>query len=93
MKIIYTESAEQYLKDLVDILYYENYFSFETSAVEYVNTLTIEVESTIHIRQKHRAPVHFSKYGKDLYYITCPKTNILHSIYFSLTTPITIYIT
>lgn len=34
MKVIYTESAEKYLKDLVDILYNENYFSFETAAAE-----------------------------------------------------------
>ena len=73
MQVIYTESAGKYLTYLVDILYNENYFSFETAAAEYVDSLTIKIESTIHIRPKHKAPDHFSKYGKDLYYISYPK--------------------
>ncbi|MCC8153543.1 MAG: hypothetical protein LIP01_04635 [Tannerellaceae bacterium] len=73
MKIIYSEVARLYLKDLVDILHYENYFSFELAAVEYVNSLTKEMESTIHIKQKHKAPIFFSIYGKDLWYVCYPK--------------------
>ncbi|MCD8179271.1 MAG: hypothetical protein LUE98_18445 [Tannerellaceae bacterium] len=73
MKIIYSEVARLYLKDLVDILYYEDYFSFELAAVEYVNSLTKEMESTIHIKQKHKAPAYFSRYGKDLWYVCYPK--------------------
>ncbi|MDL2309972.1 hypothetical protein LJC39_02505 [Parabacteroides sp. OttesenSCG-928-B22] len=73
MKVVYSKLAEKYLKDLIDILYEGNYFSFESAAVEYVDSLTIKMESTIHLLPKHKAPEYFSKYGKDLYYITCPK--------------------
>ena len=73
MKVVYTEYSRKYLSDLVDILYDENYFSFESAAVEYVNSLTIEMETTIHIKPKHKATHHFSRYGKDLWYVAYPK--------------------
>lgn len=73
MKIVYKKSVKIYLWELIETLYFKDYFGFKKMARQYVLELIKEMESTIHIRQKHKAPVHFSKYGKNLYYITCPK--------------------
>ena len=70
MKVFYTTSVNQYLDDLVDILYFKNYFGFEESAIKYVDNLTGEIEKTIHLRIRNIAPTYFLKYGKDLHYTT-----------------------
>jgi len=73
VKVIYTPTAISYLNDLVDILYNKGYFSFEQSAVTYVVTLVNDMQATIHLRQKHRAPDSFTRYGNDLWYVSYPK--------------------
>lgn len=74
MKVLYSRDAQLYFNQLSEILYEKNYFSYKESSREYVRSLILKMESTIHLRPKHKAPAHFSKYGKDLYYITCPKS-------------------
>ncbi len=73
MKILYAPNAKFYLSELTEILYYKNYFGFRQSAKDYVDSLTVEMESTIHIKQKHKSPSDFSRYGKDVWYVSYPK--------------------
>jgi len=71
MRIFYTKTVKYYLSDLTEILYYKNYFGFRESAKEYIRLLRTEIETTIHLKVKREAPVCFSRYGTDLYYICC----------------------
>jgi len=70
MTISYLPEVEQYLLELVELLYEEDYFSFREDAVAYVHKLRMYVDSRIHIAQKRPAPDIFSRYGKNMYYIT-----------------------
>ncbi|MCD8166847.1 MAG: hypothetical protein LUE93_12470, partial [Bacteroides sp.] len=74
MKIIYPKAVNLYLKELIKILYQKEYFGYHESARDYVLSLRREVEATIHIRQKRKAPSYFSRYGKDLWYVSYPRS-------------------
>ncbi|MCC8186509.1 MAG: hypothetical protein LIP08_03080 [Bacteroides sp.] len=73
MRVFYTENVILYIRELTDILYEKHYFGFKHSAKVYVTSLMKEVEATIHIKQKHKAPSHYSRYGKDLWYVSYPR--------------------
>ncbi|MCD7901651.1 MAG: hypothetical protein LUH22_17875 [Bacteroides sp.] len=73
MKIIYAKEVRVYLWELIEMLYFKEYFGFKDLARKYVIELVTDIAATIHIRQKHKAPPYFSRYGNDLYYITFPK--------------------
>jgi len=72
-KVIYTETAKLYLKELIKILYQKDYFGYYESAREYVLSLRKDMETTIHIKQKYDVPFYFRRYGKNLYYVCYPK--------------------
>jgi len=74
MRISYTKPVITYLNDLVDILYNKRYFSYEESAMEYVTELVQNMETTIHLKRKRKAPSYFSRYGKDLWYVSYPRS-------------------
>ncbi len=73
MRIRYSKKAENYLQQLVQILYAEEYFGFKDSAYQYVTDLMLAIETAIHVQHHKPAPVYFSKYGKSLFYISYPK--------------------
>ncbi|MDR2691793.1 MAG: hypothetical protein LBB73_05780 [Dysgonamonadaceae bacterium] len=74
MKILSSPEVLQYLNELVDILYEENYFGFEDSAIEYVEKLKSDIKKTLPYRPKHKAPHYFDRYGKDMYYVVFKKS-------------------
>ena len=74
-KVIATPEVYEYLENLVDILYENDYFGFEDAAVNYVKKLIDDIENTLPIRLQRPAPKHFEKYGKDLHYATFQKSN------------------
>lgn len=53
-KIVYKLRVEEYLIDLVDILYLENYFRFKDSAYEYVEKIKNNIEENINL--SHHKP-------------------------------------
>jgi len=73
MKILYDRTVKLYLSELIQTLYYKNYFGFRSFAQQYVDSLTEDMEATIHIKQKHKAPDYFTRYGNDLWYVSYPK--------------------
>ncbi len=73
MNVLYTKEVRIYLWELVEILYFKNYFGFKIFARKYVLNLIRDMEATIHLKQKHKAPANFSRYGKDLWYVCYPK--------------------
>jgi len=73
MKIVYTKTIQIYLWELIETLYYKEYFDFKAFARKYVLELIKDMESTIHIKQKYKAPDYFSRYDSDLWYVSYPK--------------------
>jgi len=69
MKVYYLPEIEIYLSELIELLYKEEYFSFEEQAVEYVERLKQYIENTIKTAYKRKSPEFFSRYGKDMQYV------------------------
>lgn len=74
VKIVALPEVREYFKELISILYKENYFGYEESAIEYVESLFDEIEKSLPIRTKRRAPNYFSRYGENLYYAVFKKS-------------------
>lgn len=75
MKVLLSKEVNDYLVELIKILYEKEYFGFEDSAVEYVFDLYDDIESSLHRKLKKKAPPHFEKYGEELYYATYKKNH------------------
>jgi len=68
MKVLYLPEVEQYLYELVDLLYDIGYFSFPEQAMNYVIKMRQYIESSIETAYKRNAPDYFSRYGKNMSY-------------------------
>ncbi len=80
----FNEVSLLYLTDLVDILYVSGYFHFYESSVMYVQKLAGEIVATIHRQPKRPAPPYFSRYGEDMYYITCRRNRTTWYVFFTI---------
>jgi len=69
-EIKYHKNVLQYLDELTDILIEKEYFSFYEYSVRYIEDLVDFVKKNIETKPHKPAPVHFSKYGNNLFYIT-----------------------
>lgn len=67
-EIIFDEKVVDYLNELVDILYTEEYFGHKESAYDYVGWIFDKIEEDLATTPSKLAPSHFEKYGKDLNY-------------------------
>jgi hypothetical protein len=63
--IIYSKEIEFYLNDLIDILFYKDYFLYQENAEKYVLDLKNEIEKYIDVKNKFESPKKFQKYGKN----------------------------
>ncbi len=70
MKVVALPQVREYLKELSQVLYENEYFGFEESAIKYVEYLFKDIETTLHRRQKRQAPSYFDHYGKNMFYAT-----------------------
>jgi hypothetical protein len=68
--IEFLESVADYLNELIDILYEKEYFSNIENAKQYVSDMKNYVEQNIQFLPKKLAPFPFTKYGKNMQYIT-----------------------
>lgn len=73
--VILDENVVDYLNDLVDILYEEEYFGLKESAYDYAGWIFDNIEQNIASMPYKLAPSHFSKYGKGLFYSVFKKNN------------------
>ena len=73
MRIIFLPEALEYFNELTTILYQNEYFGFEESALNYVDELIDEINNSLHLRIKNPAPVPFEKFGKGLFYCSFRK--------------------
>ena len=70
IEIKYHKDVLSFLDELVDILIDENYFYFYEYSAQYIEDLVLYVKNNIASRPHKKAPVYFSKYGDNLFYIT-----------------------
>jgi len=68
MKILFSPEVENYLFELIEILYQKEYFGFKESAVEYVTGLEDDIRQHLFSKTKRPAPPFFNRYGKKLLY-------------------------
>jgi hypothetical protein len=73
--IKYKSGVIDYLNDLTTTLFEKDYFGFEESALAYIDNLKNFVTNCISISPKHKAPACFSKYGKNMQYVSYPINN------------------
>ena len=75
MKVIYHKQVVIYLNELVDVLYQQNYFGFKKSAYDYVDWIFDRINDNIAVSPAKEAPKYFSKYGKNLSYISLKRNS------------------
>ena len=68
MKVLFLPEVRLYFQELQDVLFEQEYFGFEESAVQYVRDLILDIEATLPERVSKTAPPYFSRYGKGLRY-------------------------
>lgn len=68
MRVLFLPEVEEYLFELAEILYQNEYFGFKESATQYIRNLVVEIMTSLPNKQKKVAPDYFSKYGKDMFY-------------------------
>jgi len=73
MRVLFLPEVLEYFNELTTILYEKEYFGFEESAVQYVDDLLAEIQTTISNRHKKVAPSYFDRYGVDMSYIAIKK--------------------
>ena len=85
MSVYFTNDADNYFNELIDLLYDKQYFSFKENATEYVSSLTDEIIETLSIKAKHIAPKYFYRFGKNMYYASFRKsTRTTWYVFFTL---------
>ena len=70
IEIKYHKDVLLFLDELMDILIDKEYFSFYEYSAQYIEDLVLFVKNSIALRYHKKAPVYFSKYGDELFYIT-----------------------
>jgi len=73
MSVLFTPKVQEYLYELEDILYEKGYYSFEESAIKYVDDLIYDITTNLCYKQHKPAPKHYAQYGKELYYVAFKK--------------------
>ena len=63
--IIYIPEVEIYLEDLVDILFYEEYFGFEDAAQNYAEKIVNFIEESIETFPLKKTPKELKNFGQN----------------------------
>ena len=71
--VIFSSDVQEYLDELVPILFENGYFSFEASAIKYVDDLIDNIKANLPTRTHVPAPPYFDKYGKGMFYASFRK--------------------
>jgi hypothetical protein len=66
--VTYSNFFNNYLTDLIDVLFFEDYFSYVENAENYAIKLRFEIDNYIDFKQHHFSPKKLKIYGE--YYIT-----------------------
>jgi hypothetical protein len=60
MSVIFSPEVEDYLFELTEILYQKEYFGFKNSAIQYIESLILEIRDHLPTCPKRIAPEYFS---------------------------------
>jgi len=82
--IEFSKNVTLYLAELVRTLIDSGYFHFYENSVKYVQEIVNEIVSTIHCQPKRPAPLYFSRYGENMYYITCKRNRTTWYVFFTV---------
>jgi hypothetical protein len=69
-EIVYAQEVEQFLDELLIVLFEKGYFGFPDSAKSYVDKLLDYVKQHIGILPAREAPPFFSRYALNMKYIS-----------------------
>lgn len=84
MKILFLPEVEDYLFELIEILYDKEYFGFKESAVNYVVELENDIRTNLPAKIKRPAPPYFDRYGKRCCMLFSRKTKQHNGMFFSM---------
>ncbi len=85
MRVLFLPEVEEYLLELIDILYQKEYFNFKDTAVKYVTELVQDISNSLPYKQRQEAPIYFSKYGAKIFYACFKKSkNTQWYVFFSI---------
>ena len=73
MKVLATTEVNEYLENLITILYEKEYFGSEEFAKKYVDELIYDIRTNLPKRPSKPAPKRFEKYGEELRYASFKK--------------------
>jgi len=68
MRVIFIPEVQDYLDSLIPVLYKNEYFGFEDSAIRYVDDLIDDIKANLPTYTHKPAPKYFDKYGKGMFY-------------------------
>ncbi len=68
MKVLFTSEVRLYFRELEDVLFENDYFGFEDSAIRYVRELIFEISKTFPLHLKKPAPPYFNQFGENMFY-------------------------
>ena len=74
MTVLVIPEVQAYIEKLVFILFEKGYFSYEDSARKYVKDLYDDIKTTLPTHSQKLAPKHFEAYGKNMKYVSFPKS-------------------
>ncbi len=78
MKILFLPEVENYLFELIEILYEKEYFGFKERAVKYVIDLENDIKTNLINKIKRPAPPVFDRYGEKMLYSVFTKSKTTH---------------
>jgi len=73
MSVLFVPKVQEYLYELENILYEKEYYSFEESALKYVDELIYDITTNLSNKLHKPAPKYYDQYGEELYYATFKK--------------------
>jgi len=66
----YSKNVSSYFDELITTLFWQDYFGFISSALQYVLDMKDYIEKYIAVMPNYTAPSYFSKYQKGMKYMT-----------------------
>jgi len=73
VKVLFLPEVENYLYELIEILFRKEYFGFKESAVKYVIDFEKDITTNLPNKVRHPAPPYFDRYGKGMFYASFRK--------------------
>lgn len=74
MKVLFLPDVRLYFRELESILFQQEYFSYEETAIRYVRELITDIQNSLPDRQRRPAPAYFDRFGKNMFYAVFRKS-------------------